>query len=326
MKVLFSIIVPIYKVEINLLKECLDSVCTQSYNDYECILISDGASKEIILFLEDYIKDKSNFKLFMKENSGVSDTRNLGIEKAKGKYLTFLDADDFLEKDSLKNFDLTLKKNNNHDYYIFKNNIYKDGKYTHYNNEIEFSKKIEEKEILDLYLSTFGCKVNKFHWIESVWGNLYKKEFIIKNNILFDKKLEIGEDLMFNYTVWNKSNNAFYSNIVVYNYRINNQSVMHGNIHNLIKKYLKLNEVFENLIIQLKFEKKYYSCFYIKQLKKYFKSTNNYKELYNLVKEHNYYKFSILEIITLNLKFKDKIFLLLFKFKILYLIDFIKKK
>ena len=91
-----SIIVPVYNVE-KYLKECLDSLINQTLEDIEIICINDGSTDNSLAILEEYQKKDSRIKVFSQRNQGVSAARNLGIEKATGEYLTFLDSDDRLE-------------------------------------------------------------------------------------------------------------------------------------------------------------------------------------------------------------------------------------
>lgn len=96
----FSIIVPIYNSE-DFLKKCLDSIIMQSFTDYEVILIDDGSTDSSLKICREYEKIDVRFKVFTKKNGGASSARNLGIENSSGKYLIFLDSDDFWINDWL---------------------------------------------------------------------------------------------------------------------------------------------------------------------------------------------------------------------------------
>ena len=99
---LISIIVPIFNVE-NYLRECLDSIHHQTYENFECLLIDDGSSDNSAVICKEYVAKDSRFHYFKKENGGVSSARNFGIEQATGTYITFVDSDDWLEWHSLEN-------------------------------------------------------------------------------------------------------------------------------------------------------------------------------------------------------------------------------
>ncbi len=97
----FSIIVPIYNVE-KYLSQCIESIIGQTYLNWELILVDDGSTDLSNEICCQYAEKESKIKLFVKENSGQADSRNLGIEKASGDYLIFVDADDYIAKDTLQ--------------------------------------------------------------------------------------------------------------------------------------------------------------------------------------------------------------------------------
>ena len=92
-----SVIIPIYKVFPDYLRSCLDSLVAQDMEECEFILVSDGAPEIENSICEEYASKDARFKFFKCEHAGVSATRNYGIEKAQGEYITFVDADDWIE-------------------------------------------------------------------------------------------------------------------------------------------------------------------------------------------------------------------------------------
>ena len=96
-----SIIVPVYNAE-DALPRCIDSIINQEYTDFELLLINDGSKDESGNVCDAYARKDPRIRVFHKENTGVSDTRNLGIDEAKGEYIQFLDADDWITPDSTK--------------------------------------------------------------------------------------------------------------------------------------------------------------------------------------------------------------------------------
>lgn len=99
---LVSIVIPIYKVE-KYLKACLDSVLKQTYTNYEVLLINDGSPEDERTICLDYISKDLRFRYYEKENGGLADARNYGIEKMKGEFVTFIDSDDYVEPMYLEN-------------------------------------------------------------------------------------------------------------------------------------------------------------------------------------------------------------------------------
>ena len=98
---LISIIVPIFNTEKHL-HQCLDSISSRSYENFECLLINDGSTDASASICREYVAKDARFRYFEKENGGVSSARNLGIERSGGAYITFIDSDDWVEFDYLE--------------------------------------------------------------------------------------------------------------------------------------------------------------------------------------------------------------------------------
>lgn len=96
-----SVIVPIYNVE-KYIKECIESILNQTFKDFELLLVNDGSTDDSPTICKYYEKLDSRVKVINKQNGGLSDARNTGIDVAKGKYLTFIDGDDFIAEDTLE--------------------------------------------------------------------------------------------------------------------------------------------------------------------------------------------------------------------------------
>ena len=99
---MISVIIPIYNCE-RLLSRCLDSILTQSYNDFEVLLVNDGSTDGTANVCKEYVeKTEGKFRYIEKVNGGVSSARNIGINNANGEYICFVDADDYVHQDYLK--------------------------------------------------------------------------------------------------------------------------------------------------------------------------------------------------------------------------------
>jgi len=107
---LISVIIPVFKVE-KYLQCCLDSVLSQTFTDYECILVDDGSPDNCSTICDEYADKDMRFKVIHKENGGLSDARNVGIQEAVGEYLVLLDSDDFFtDTESLNNLAKVIHK------------------------------------------------------------------------------------------------------------------------------------------------------------------------------------------------------------------------
>lgn len=98
---LFSIVVPIYNVE-GYLNECLDSVVVQTFSDFECIMVNDGSTDHSEVIARQYVNRDCRFAIYSQENQGLSSARNTGIQHSNGKYVVFLDSDDFIKSTALE--------------------------------------------------------------------------------------------------------------------------------------------------------------------------------------------------------------------------------
>ena len=106
----FSIVVPFYNVE-KYITKCLESLKSQTYENFEVILVNDGSKENEEAIINNYLSD-SRFKYFVKENGGVSDARNFALNHVTGDYLLFVDSDDYIEKDLLQKLNDELLVNN----------------------------------------------------------------------------------------------------------------------------------------------------------------------------------------------------------------------
>ena len=108
-----SIIVPVYNAE-KYLHRCIDSILSQTFTDFELLLIDDGSTDSSSIICDDYLREDSRVRVFHKKNGGVSSARNMGLDNAKGKWITFVDSDDFISS----NFCEILLDNENEDLVI----------------------------------------------------------------------------------------------------------------------------------------------------------------------------------------------------------------
>ncbi len=206
---LVSIIIPVYNVE-DFVEQCIDSILNQTYSNLEIIAVNDGSTDSSLKILENIKKKDSRVMIINQKNSGVSSARNAGIAKANGKYLVFVDADDFLARNFV-DYMLELIKYNDSDFaYSVKNYWTNEEK----QEKKQYIRKIDSSMSVGILLSpdvTVGC-----------WNKIYKKEFLEKNNLKFLSDLYYGEGLNFIIRTSLKSNKITIGNKKVYFYRKNN--------------------------------------------------------------------------------------------------------
>lgn len=191
-----SVIVPVYNTKLRYLKECFKSIATQTFKDYEVILVDDGSEKEVADFLDRYAKSLRSWVVVHQHNSGVSVARNVGIDMAKGDYIFFLDADDMFRKDFFQVMYAEAERSESDvvtcwfDYYDDKT-----GRTIYFEN----TNKLLTARIKDK---------SNFHWEQAPeiifnvaapnpWTKLIRKDFLKKNKLYFNERLYRAQDLEF---------------------------------------------------------------------------------------------------------------------------------
>lgn len=184
---LISVIVPIYKVE-EYLDECVSSIVAQRYHNLEIILVDDGSPDNCPLMCEEWAKRDSRIVVVHKSNGGLSSARNAGLEIAKGDYVSFIDSDDFLEKDTYDVLLAALQRNQQCDIASCMLNKYVDGVVSPYNkNWIPSGDRVVEYDkFAELCLS---CAINF-----TVTSKIFKKNLV--ENVRF-REGRTNEDTLF---------------------------------------------------------------------------------------------------------------------------------
>ncbi|MGL6023617.1 MAG: glycosyltransferase family 2 protein [Cetobacterium sp.] len=212
MEVLISVIIPVYNIQ-DYIGECLKSIIESSYKNLEILVIDDCSIDESKSIIKKYSEIDSRISVIEnKENKGVCHTRNIGLRNANGKYLIFVDGDDFISKFWIEKLVQKIQEKKC-SVVIGKSKNYKDGKFYEY--------KIKDL-ICEKYLNFKTIRLNKNGVI---WNKIYDLNFLKENSILFSSEtLNYGEDLEFVYRALSKAKGIYYSEIGEYYYRINRPS------------------------------------------------------------------------------------------------------
>lgn len=212
---LVSIIVPVYNTNINFLDECFQSILDQTYQNWELLIIDDGSLKEIAQYLDDY-SDDSRIRIFHIENSGSSIARNIGIEKATGEYITFIDSDDWVDPDYLSSFISEFDKDTD---IIVSSRIFeypKLSKKTYFFPEDRIYTDQNKGELIKECIT--GA-------IGGTWCKVYKRNFLNKNHLKYKENLRRTQDIIFNLYAFNYARKIKYKNFSKYHYRMHNNSI-----------------------------------------------------------------------------------------------------
>lgn len=189
-----SVIATFYNLE-DYAKRCVDSISSQTFQDIEIICVNDGSKDNTIKILQELAQSDNRIKIIDKTNEGVSIARNTGINAASGKYIMFVDGDDFLEFDACeKLYNIAIESDV--DFVIFQK------KYIRKNKSINcnyFKRSPFYNELKDTPYQFFDKIPQTFKSVHAMycWDKLYKKSFIDKSKALFPEDTNCAEDNLF---------------------------------------------------------------------------------------------------------------------------------
>lgn len=236
-----SIIIPVYNVEKYLLT-CVNSVLTQTSSDYEIILVDDGSIDNSGNICDDFVHIYKNIKVIHKKNGGLSDARNIGLESAHGRYIVFLDSDDYWDDKKLIEKIISTIQESSPDLIVFGyEKIYSNGKH------IDYQPLVECDTVTEL------TKCNEF--ITCAWDKVIKKDILIENNIRFEKGV-YSEDMEWCAKLFLNSISCKVIKQTPYMYRQREGSITkrvnEKNVSDIYHNYLKCEKIRENIESQRK--------------------------------------------------------------------------
>ena len=217
-----SVIIPVYNVE-KYLRQCMDSIISQTFKDFECICVNDGSTDGSLDILQEYAKKDDRIKIITQENKGLPAARNVGIKKSIGQYLVFVDSDDFIVQNCLETaFNKIIETSAdivefNYKFYYFKENRYE-------SKIFPDSQKIKKDD-------TIGTILQK-SYEDTAWRRIYKKEFLLKNNLFFYEG-RVSEDGVFAAMLFLYTKNIVYIEDELYIYRKQRTTAITSNLSKL---------------------------------------------------------------------------------------------
>ena len=241
---MISIVVPIFNVE-EYLYDCLNSIQKQIFHNFEVIMVNDGSTDQSKSIAKQFETDDNRFHYYEKENGGLSSARNHGLQYAIGKYICFVDSDDVLDSRYLDVLAARFTDETDiviGDFAIFdkKNNVAYEHEYMLSDESI---KDYAEKEKLIKWL-LYGP-----YPVMSVWKNMYRSEFIKKENIHFTSERQIyAEDLLFNVEAYCKAKEIQITSSVVYFHLVVPGSLSQGYRYNYYEMNHNLRRAVKNVL------------------------------------------------------------------------------
>lgn len=214
---LFSVIIPVYNTE-RYLRECLESVRKQSFTDFEVILVDDGSQDKSPSICNEYEKKDNRFKCIHICNGGLANARNTGLCSSKGKYICFVDSDDFIDEEYLASYYSVLQNNNDVDFVYSGIRKYPSGQ------EIlpPFEKNVIQPGIIMIEKTpnVFSKRAIPF----SV-RYCFNRNFLFNYHLMFNKNIRYAEDSPFNLSAFIHAKRVICIEKVNYNYRLNLNSI-----------------------------------------------------------------------------------------------------
>ena len=241
-----SIVVPIYKVE-KYLEKCIESILKQTYKNLEIILVNDGSPDSCGEICEKYKQKDNRIIVIRQENKGLSGARNTGLSKATGKYICFIDSDDYISKNMIETLYNNLKLTNSDISICGFSQVGED-------EIIEKSKQKGVLKIIDKETCLKKLLYHRYNIDIVTWNKLYKKELF--NNIKFPEG-KIYEDFATIPFLVDKANNICCTNQKLYYY-----VQRKGSINNNSNFNVKIYDLIENLKVMEDFVESKYSKIY----------------------------------------------------------------
>lgn len=219
----FSIVIPVYDAEVYL-KRCTDSIRTQSFTDYEVLLVDDASEDSSADISRDICRQDHRFRYYLKEHGGAAAARNYGISRSKGEYIVFVDSDDFVEKFLLEKLADTILDGERpelcfmNSHYVVENGQKRKNEIFQLPANEEYARTFTASEFLE-FVTRPGC-----HIPGSTWLMVLQREFLQRYDLRFNEALIWSEDSDLAYHAFVCADKIKYCSYCGYNYYMENKS------------------------------------------------------------------------------------------------------
>lgn len=316
-----SVIVPVYNAE-KCLHRCVDSILSQTFTDFELLLIDDGSKDKSGAICDEYVLTDFRVHAFHKENGGVSSARNLGLDNIAGEWITFVDSDDWVEKEYIRN--LLQEVDARIDMVMSYPRIIKRG--TSLKEETYPSRLVTNENFEKALIENF------LHGSTSPWGKLFRRSLIEKIGLRFCENMHIGEDTLFFFTYLLHISQLYISNRLDYNYSydvpdsltkrvysIDSELMGYKNITRVIDELIRCKNVQDSRALKgLNWMRGYYERRILNAL---YHNKSSFKERLSIIKSLNYSHY--MSSVEIN-SFKEEILAFLLRRKCIVIYDFIR--
>lgn len=220
-KDLVSVLVPAYNAS-STIKKCVESIIDQSYQNIEIIIVDDGSTDDTGIICDDFASKDRRIRVIHKKNGGLVNARKTGIKSARGKFIGFVDADDYVEPQFYKRLYEIISSE---DVDFVHAGYYKNGVY--YGSEESFVVRINDTNRLSVLCDFLDSGVNDNHISPSIWSKLFKSEACKRLYLELNDDACFGEDLIFLCNCLMGVNSFYVLNEAYYHYEYSNESMSH---------------------------------------------------------------------------------------------------
>lgn len=219
-----SVIIPVYNVK-KYLTECLNSLAVQSFQDCEFICIDDGSMDDSYKIIENYMGNDKRFKLIRQKNKGPAETRNVGIQNAHGKYIAFLDADDYFSGSNVLDKLYQIAEENNLDIVSFETELFYEGSLKEMDNKDFYYKKKNSYKGIRKGQSFFVEMMENQEYCDSACFLFVRREWMLGHGIMFYPGI-FYEDALFCIQCFLHAGRMVHLSEKFYTYRVREKSIM----------------------------------------------------------------------------------------------------
>jgi len=247
---LISIIVPVYQAEKSIVR-CLESIKCQTYTNIQVIVVDDGSTDNSGKICDLFCENDSRFEVIHTVNQGSVVARKVGIEKAKGQYIGFIDADDYIKSEFFGNLYYALIENNAdfvHSWFLSEHNGNLVCEVEPYNDFFSVQNETDRTKLIIKYFVNEATKLTS-----SMWSKLYKRDFIKNNFKLLPEKQCFGEDYLLLLACLSNCNRVKVIDRCDYVYEVNDISLSHGRDNIILQKKVNLLSSLLNFNSELNF-------------------------------------------------------------------------
>lgn len=229
---LISVIIPVYNTE-KYITQCLESVLNQSYQNLEILIIDDGSTDSSGEICDRFGREDSRVKVIHNHNCGVSASRNLGIDESQGKYISFIDSDDYINENFYETLIKNIKK------YDAQCSVIAHRRYYEKSNRFENATKDFGIKILNGFEALNQALDKQDLWVGYPVNKLFVRKLIVDNYLRFNENIIFCEDSLFCYQYLDLCTTVVRDSTVLYTYRINSGSITNSIFkdYNKLKKY-----------------------------------------------------------------------------------------